>query len=254
MEEVVLLMVNEGRVALISDVHGNVRALEAVLADARSRGVTRFISLGDIATLGPHPRKAIKRTREVATVAIRGNHDHHVLQADLLQPGGGDRNRIRDLISWSAGQLGSSERTYLRGLRGEDTLVLGGVTILCCHGSPRAFDEFMGPGEADEKMAEMLQGVTADVIAAGHTHCPMLRRTGGITVVNPGSVGLASPRWPPGAQAEAAPWAEYGILECSGQGIGVHLRRVAYDWRAHLDDARREGMPHVSWYAASYPE
>lgn len=90
------------------------------------------------------------------------------------------------------------------------------------------------------------------MVAAAHTHNPMIRRFRDLIILNPGSVGLASRIWPPGEHPQSAPWAEYALLESRKGRLGLQLRRVDYDPRVLLDDVRQQGMPHAEWFASTY--
>ena len=123
--------------ALISDIHGNGVALEAVLRDIAGRAVDLIVCLGDIAAGGPQPRQVLARLRRLQCQAIRGNADSWLLTG--LPSGSSDRtHRIDAIVRWAREMLGSSEVDYLAALPPALTIATSGWTLLCCHGSARS--------------------------------------------------------------------------------------------------------------------
>lgn len=243
--------------AVIADVHANTAALDAVVADASAHGARRFICLGDIASLGPRPAEAVQCISQLAEMTVKGNHDHLLLHTDMLDRTAElprHRQRIVDMVTWCAQRLSARDRQYLGSLPLLHSLDLeGGASLLCCHGSPRAFDDFISPETPEEELDRLLEGVEAAVVAAAHTHNPMIRRFKNLIILNPGSVGLASRVWPAsGRRPQTAPWAEYALLQSEGGTLGVQLRRIPYDTRALLDHVRQQDMPHAEWFASTY--
>lgn len=224
------------RIALISDVHANMPALDAVLADIAARGVDRVVCLGDIVDLGPEPCETVQRIRDAGIACVRGNHDHltEPTPLPLLE-------RVKD---WTAAQLSDDDRTWLDGLPLELRLDLDGVDLLCVHATPRNdCDQLLSCTPVDDVHA-MLQRARFQVLAMGHTHVPMVRRLAHRLLVNVGSVGM------PFAAAQLGdspptilPWAEYAIVEgCDGMAQ-VDLRRVAVDISAMNAAVGSSGMP-----------
>lgn len=238
------------RLGLVSDIHGNVLALEAVLADARAQGVTQFVNLGDI-LYGPlWPRETHELLQRLDVVAtIRGNQDRDVYEDE---PASGvnpvTRRRVRDAI-------GPAAIEWLRGLPA--TARVDDVHL--CHGTPTDDLEYLlervesggallREGEAIDRS---LASVVEPVVLCGHTHVPRCVRTpGGKLVVNPGSVGLpayadAAPC--PHAMETGSPDASYAILERAAAGWLVRHVRVPY--RADLAAARARAEGRDDWAA-----
>jgi diadenosine tetraphosphatase ApaH/serine/threonine PP2A family protein phosphatase len=200
--------------ALLYDIHGNLPALEAVLADAG--GVDGFLLGGDYATAGAWPRETVERLKELPNAAwIRGNADRWLVdRSDAPDPIAGIAERCADA-------LGEELVGELFGLP-ESTTIDG---TLYCHASPGSDMEtfFPKPGERD---AELLMGVEARRVVCGHIHVAFAR-TGpsGIELVNPGSVGM--------------PWdgdhrAAYALIDDDR----VERRRVKYDWQTSVAAVR----------------
>ncbi len=242
------------RVGIISDVHGNRVALEAALAALERVGVDTLVCLGDVAATGPQPTAAIALLQESGAATVMGNTDAWLLDPPAERPTEGDDRILDEVERWGAARLGPDDRAFLEGFAPTVSVPLpGGRTLLACHGSPRSFDEELLPTLSDAELAEILSGVTADVVAAGHTHLPMVRRTGRRLLLNPGSVGLPFDPQPPGPDSRHPAWAEYAVLEADERGgLAVTLGRVGWDAREIVAAAKASGMPHAAWYTAGW--
>src|ERR671934_937010 len=119
-------------VALISDIHGNAVALDAVLADLAHRRVDGIVCLGDVAAGGPQPREVIKRLRQLHCAGVRGNADGWLI--DDLPPGRGEgTRRLGHVVRWTRRLLAPDERAYLAALPRMLRIAIGGWTLLCFH-------------------------------------------------------------------------------------------------------------------------
>jgi predicted phosphodiesterase len=242
------------RIGIFSDMHGNAVAFDAVLAALQADGVERFVCLGDVAATGPQPREVIQRLRDLGCPVVMGNTDDHLLAPIEPESGDEDLIRIRELDHWGADQLTSDERAFLASFAPTVTLPLAnGGSLLCYHGTPRSFNELLLPTTPTDEVDEALEGVTATVLAGGHTHQQMLRRHRDMLILNPGSVGLPVDSVPFSTEARNPPWAEFAVLTSGDDGsIGIALRRVPFDVAAHLTATRASGMPHAEWYAKDW--
>jgi diadenosine tetraphosphatase ApaH/serine/threonine PP2A family protein phosphatase len=207
-------------VALLYDVHGNLAALEAVLADARDAGARRFVLGGDYALFGPQPAETVAALRGLPeSTWIRGNGERWT--ADPSQAP--DNDVVQGAIIACQGALGDALVRELGEL--QEQTVLDGTRY--CHGSPVSdVRSFMpDPGEDD---AEMLGGAAERRLVFGHTHLPF-RRTGpgGVDLINPGSVGMPF---------DGDPRAAYALVLDGG---AIEHRRVAYDHEAAAAAVRK---------------
>jgi predicted phosphodiesterase len=216
------------RIALLADIHANVWALEAVLADVRKQGVDVLWNLGDIlhGALKPRATYDLLRSADIA-LTIRGNQDR-----DLYEPNTDPR------IEWMIRDLGTEPIEWLRGL---PATAVFEDEVLLCHGSPTddlcylLEDVISGRPQVrdEEEIVTLLAGAAQPVIVCGHTHIPRLvRLTNGQTIVNPGSVGVAaySDDTPvPHTMENYAPDASYAILEKTPSGWDATFRNVQYD-------------------------
>ena len=234
------------RLALISDIHGNCVALEAVLADATVQGADEIVCLGDVGAGGPQPREVIRRLRELGCPAVRGNADGWLL--DGLPPGRSDATRrLGDVVSWARALLTADERVYLATLPPTLTIAVGDWTLLCCHGSPRAEVDAVLAVTPDAELDELLADApAADALVCGHTHLQLLRRRRRGLLLNPGSVGLPLGSLAARAGGMSLPaWAEYAIVEVEGGDVELVFRRVPVDVDALA--AATAAMPQSSW-------
>ena len=234
------------RVALISDLHANVVALEAVLADIARRGADRVVCLGDVATLGSRPAETLQLLEDRRIPCIEGNHDAFLTDRSLVASYT-ELPLIVDAIDWCRDQLGSEELAHIERYASDVEIEMGGgATLYLFHGTPRSHMEDLLATTPPEQLDEMLGGRVATVMAGGHTHLQMIRQHRGILLVNPGSVGSPFREYVTDEKPTLLPdFAEYAIVD-AGAGaadLGVELRRVPLDRRAIRDDIAERGGP-----------
>jgi predicted phosphodiesterase len=224
------------RAAVLADIHGNLPALDAVLAEVDAVGAGAVVLLGDIA-LGPMPAQTLDRLAGLGdrAVWVHGNCEREMVTAfdggEVPGPFGAD-------AAASAGLIGQAHRELIDGLPLTVTLDIDGLgPVLFCHASPRRDDEMVLVDSPPERWAEVLDGVDAGVVVCGHTHMPFDRLAAGRRVVNPGSVGM--PYGHPGAG-----WA---LL-----GPDVTLRRTRYDTEAAARQIGAGQHPQAQEWAREY--
>ncbi len=231
------------RLALISDIHGNLAALEAVAADIARRGADRIVVLGDNVSGPLLPSETARYLMATGWLTLAGNHERQI-----LQPGPGGR-APSDLYAF--GQLSGAELAWLRTLpptaRFDD--------VLLCHGTPDSdLEYFLESVQGDgirlasaEEIESRAGGETAPLIACGHTHHPRaVRRAGGQLIVNPGSVGLpafSTDRPTPHTVQTGSPDARYAIAERAGGVWRAESIAVPYDFAPMAALAERRGRP-----------
>jgi len=225
------------RLALIGDIHGNSVALRAVLEHAASERVDWLLVTGDLVGYYFDPRGVLDLLAPWRTHIVRGNHED-MLASARRDPG---------LLPRVEAQYGSGLRVALESLSSEelDTLAalphpldinLDGMHILLCHGAPWDNDCYVYP-DADAGLMARCAIPGYDLVILGQTHYPMVRKTGNITVINPGSVGQPRNRRP-GAQ-----WALFDTR--SGE---LDLRSEQYDYASVAAEARMRHpeMPYLA--------
>jgi len=243
------------RLALISDIHGNNVALEAVLSRLSKQNVTQLICLGDVASTGPQPREVIKRLQEIGCPVVMGNMDAWLLQPDMKEQPDLRRQRWQDIDVWCAEQLSSADQAYLRTFQPSIEYPLPKEKMLLCyHGSPRSYNERILPATPEEELEQAFAGTRGDIKVGGHTHIQMFCRFKDILVLNPGSVGLAMDRVSPTNEIRQPSWAEYAIVDFDETSLQVELHRIAYDLQAFVQAMNTSGMPHAAWWANHWKE
>ena len=233
------------RVGLIADIHGNLVALEMVLAELTEERIDRLVCLGDVAALGPRPAEVVARLRQLDCPTVLGNTDAWLL-GDVAPDA--DNAALND---WAVARLNDADRRYLRACPMTWELALdAATTLLCCHGSPRSYDEVIAAGTSPAELVALLDGRRPSLLAAGHTHRQLVRRDGELLFINPGSVGLpgVGPRHPLLELNRDVAWAEYAVLEAAAGRLRVELRRVPLDLDRMFADARASGMPDPAWW------
>jgi predicted phosphodiesterase len=204
--------------ALLYDVHGNLPALEAVLADADDAGAERFVLGGDYAEFGAWPAETVERLRELDATWIRGNVERWAADPDADDV----PEQMRPAVIRGRELLGEDLVTELAAL--PEQVVVDGVRY--CHASPVSDMRGFSPA-ADESDAELLANVSERRVVFGHTHVQFSRATGdGVELVNPGSVGI-----PLDGDHSSA----YALVTDDG---AIEMRRVDYDYQASADAVR----------------
>lgn len=227
------------RVAALYDIHGNLPALEAVLAEVDSAGAEGIVVGGDVVP-GPMPRETLDRLLALGLRArfIRGNTDRLVVDAFDGRPLTRFPPAVQEAIAWTARQLDRRHRDFLSSL--PDTLVAsvqGLGELRFCHASPRSDEEIITAITPAERLRPMLEGVTQPVVVCGHTHMQFDRSVDGVRLVNAGSVGMPYGR--PGA---------YWLL----LGPDVRPMRTAYDLERAAALVRQTSYPQAAEFASRH--
>jgi predicted phosphodiesterase len=216
------------RIAILADIHANLLALEAVIADLEIAQPDQVIVAGDFQNRGPAPKEVYERLRQFDWPLLRGNHEDYVIEQSESPA---EEAHVVDLYAWQPARW-TAERVpetipFLRTLpiaiqlNGPD-----GSFICIAHGSPRSNSEGFFPSTRDEKAFDMLGNPMPTVLCCGHTHLPLQKQIGSTWVFNVGSVGF-----PFDGDWRAA----YGILNWSDGEWSTELRRVPYPVKAVLE-------------------
>lgn len=225
------------RLAILSDIHANLHALQAVWADVEAQRPDVVYGLGDLVGYGAHPNEVIEFIRARAIPTVMGNYDQGV-GFDLDDCGCAyrtpeDRRRGDRSLAWSRERTRIPNKTYLQALWPEIRLERPEATLLLVHGSPRKINEYIfedRPAATFERLAAL---AAADFVVFGHTHMPFQKRVGPTLFVNAGSVGKPH---------DGDPRACYCLLDLDREPR-IKFRRVAYDVSAAAAAVRRAGLP-----------
>ncbi len=232
------------RIAIIADIHGNLPALEAVLADIKRRDVDCSINLGDCVSGPLWPRQVCDLLMARGDLTIRGNHDRWVSRSDPARMGASDR--------YAFSQLDQHHLSWLEAL---PTSAVADHGILACHGTPTSDNHYL--------LEEALQGrlvradittickrlgeVQARVVLCGHSHQQhLIQLSDDPLILNPGSVGCPSYE-DPGTERHlskaGSPHARYAVLDIDHQTVSADLIAISYDWKAAAVRAERNDRP-----------
>jgi predicted phosphodiesterase len=207
------------RIAVISDIHGNVAALDAVLDDLRDAAPDEVLVGGDLVGRGPEGRAVVRAIASSGWRGVRGNHEDYLLNfvrrsvpEDWLEIDEWAASR------WMAAELGADDIDYIDAL----PMALSAQSdprLVLTHGTPRANNEGIGPWTHDDDLERHVSELPGRVFVCGHTHRAMVRPSGGTLVVNAGSVGL-----PFDGDRRAA----YALIDIDGDAVSAQIRRVDY--------------------------
>ncbi|MBX8630941.1 MAG: metallophosphoesterase family protein [Candidatus Thermoplasmatota archaeon] len=239
------------RIALISDIHGNPVALDAVLEDIESSGADRTVCLGDVSATGPAPLYTLKTLRSRDITIVMGNTDERIMRPEAGKFNSSRDREIEKVDVWCSSLLGEQERKFISSFSpviSEDTEAGG---ILYYHGSPRSSTEVIDSSSSEEFLGEVFSSSDADICAGGHTHVQMLRRFGHMTLINPGSVGLPYRVGRNGRHFRPV-IAEYAIMELRKGEFTVDFRKVGYDISELKEAVESSGMPEASWWLSKW--
>jgi putative phosphoesterase len=223
------------RIAIISDIHGNQLALEAVLQDfARQPAVDHFVIAGDLCLNGPCPRQVIETVQSLHCPVLQGNVDVEVV---TQAPEKGEKKR--NTAAWTREQIGQAGIDYLASLPLAHRISNShGSDLLIVHANPLNVEDAIFPNASDSTLEQLLGGLDDNIgaMAFGHLHIAYTRRWRHLFLVDVGSCGLPRDEDHRGA---------YGILSWQGNGWEAEIRRVPYDVQAVVKQIKTCGMPNV---------
>jgi putative phosphoesterase len=224
---------------IFSDIHANLPALEAVIADMDRRGLENRYCLGDLVGYGTYPNEVVVAIRNSKISTIIGNYDQGIGNSsddcgcayrDEVAKALGQRP-----IAWTNEHTTGENKTYLRQLPRQLPLPLGEFHVLLVHGSPRRVNEYLYEDRPASSLERLLDLAEADVLVCGHTHLPYHRiLPSGRHVVNVGSVGKPK---------DGDPRACYVALDADGSDFQVQFIRIPYDIEAAVNAIEASEMP-----------
>jgi putative phosphoesterase len=227
------------QLTIFGDIHGNLPALESVLADMDIRGLTNRYCLGDLVGYGTFPNEVVAAIRQREIPTLMGNYDLGVGNSSD-DCGCAYTNPVAEAlgkrsIAWSNAHTTPENKAYLRQLPQQIPLQLGDLRVVLVHGSPRRVNEYLFEDRPDRSLERLLDMVEADVLVCGHTHIPYHRvLPSGRQVVNAGSVGKPK---------DGDPRACYVLLEGNGHDLAVTFHRVVYDIEQTAQAIEESEMP-----------
>ena len=224
-------------IAFISDIHGNLPALKAAMADAQTQGASKVICSGDVIGYGPSPSEVCAFLENNNILTISGNYDCKVL--NLIQQGKSTASKMqkkkRELLIWTAKHLTKSAQHFLESLAPSmEEEIPGGRKLLVVHGSPISNDDDILPSITTIGLKSKLADIHPDILVCGHTHIPFIKRIGGVIIINCGSAGQP---------VDGDPRPSYAIVSIDENGITGHIVRFDYDINEVVAALKNTSLP-----------
>ncbi len=227
------------RVAIVSDVHGNRRAFEAVVTDLRQVAPDVVVHGGDLAYGGAHPAEIVDQIRALGWPGVRGNTDEMLWAPQSLSEFAAKAPqiapllaRIQEMIPPTLASIGEERLRWLEGLPCE----YSGEGFCLAHASPGDLWRAPMPNASDDELQSTYASLGARIVVYGHIHRPYVRRLQGMTVANSGSVSQSY---------DGDTRSSYLVID----GESVAIRRVEYDVEGEAEDVLHSGLPHAEWLA-----
>jgi putative phosphoesterase len=226
------------KVGVITDIHGNLPALEAALTRIDQIGVDATYCGGDLVGYGPWPNSVCRLIEERGIPTIYGNYDYAIAR-DLEDCGCAyvtphDRELGQRSVEWTIAHTDDRSKDFMRALPFDLRFELAGMRIRLVHGSPRKVNEYLFEDKPARTFERIASGSGCDVLVFGHTHKPWIATYGGVLFVNCGSVGKPKDGDPRGA---------FAVLEGTKTGIVADIERFDYDAELASREVAAAGLP-----------
>jgi putative phosphoesterase len=223
------------KIAVISDIHSNVLALEDVIKDIKEKEVDLTVCLGDLVGYCTFPNEVINLIRDNNILTIKGNYDEVVGEELMVcgcdYPDPKDAENAGLSLNWSIDNVSDKNKRFLRELPNELKLTFKGKNISFVHGSPRLINEYLKENSNEAK--EVMERFTEDVLVCGHTHKPYYKMYGNKMLINAGSVGKPK---------TGNPNANYVIIDVT-ENIKVEIVEVSYDFEKIASAIEENELP-----------
>jgi putative phosphoesterase len=225
-------------VAVITDIHGNLPALQAALARIDELGIERIYCGGDLVGYGPHPDEVCALIQERDIPTIYGNYDYAIARDDhdcgcaYITPH--DRELGQQSVEWTLMHTDQASKEFMSRLPLDLHFDVGATKVHLVHGSPRKVNEYLFEDKPARLYERLAAAETDHVLVFGHTHKPWMHEYGGVLFVNCGSVGKPKDGDPRGA---------FAVLREADDGVDVTIERIPYDAEAVAAEVREAGLP-----------
>ncbi len=231
------------RIAVISDIHSNIYALEAVLGDIENRNVDLVACTGDLVGYGTRPNEVINTIRKKKVLTIMGNYDDAIGNYKIVcgcdYPDPKDAQKAGLSMQFTSSETTDENKKYLSNLPKEATLTFNNKTIKLVHGSTRLINEYLK--ENSEEAKEVMNELDEDILVCGHTHIPYTKYYGEKLLINAGSVGKPKTN---------NPKANYVIIEINNEDnlsnskslVGVEIIEVNYDFEKAAKEIEKNNI------------
>ena len=225
------------RVAIVSDIHGNRRAFEAVLADLKEVAPDLVLHGGDLAAGGAHPADIIDRVCSLGWPGVRGNTDEMLWAPERLAEYAATQPKLAPILAMvqetippTLASIGEERLRWLEGL----PFVYSREGFSLVHASPGDCWRAPSPNASDAELHSTYASLRAPIVVYGHVHCPYIRRLQDLTVANTGSVSQSY---------DGDRRASYLVME----GESISIRRIEYDVESEARELLGSGIPHAGW-------
>lgn len=224
--------------AVVSDVHGNIFALEAVLRDLQKVSPDFVVCAGDLVGYGAHPNEVIDLVRQERIMTVMGNYDDGTgfdkpecgcayTDPQMAQMGA-------QSLEWTKAQVAAENKAFLRGLLGRLEFRTHGRKIAVVHGSPRRINEYLTVDRPEASIRRMIDAEGLNILICGHTHIPYVRQLDNRYLINTGSVGKPK---------DGDPRAGYVLITLAEDTVEPVIRRVEYDAEKAARAVEAAGLP-----------
>ena len=237
------LIINRGTklnsVAVITDIHANLSALEASLQATAQLGVDAIYCAGDLVGYGPHPNEVCRLIEERGIATIYGNYDYAIAR-ELEDCGCAyvtehDRELGQRSVAWALAHTAQPSKEFMRALPFDLRFELGSQRVRLVHGSPRKVNEYLFEDKPARLYERLARDAECEVLVFGHTHKPWIHEYGGVRFVNCGSVGKPK---------DGDPRAAFAILELdNSRQVHAPIERVSYDAEGVASEVAAVGLP-----------
>jgi putative phosphoesterase len=229
------------KVAILSDIHGNFQALNAVLSDIKSLNISEIVFLGDLVINGPLPLEVFQKLRDLKPICwIKGNTDEWFAEVnDGWLPTTKQEEKLYKIFIYAQNHLNKESIDFLLKLPERCSFEVAGVSILGVHGSPRSISEGIGKNTSNDELKEIFMNIEESVIVSGHSHVPFIGKVANKVIFNVGSVGMS---------LDGDNRASYGLINIKNKTPECLIRRVAYPIDKTLKIAQTQEFPDLVNY------
>lgn len=233
------------KIAIFSDIHGNISALKAVVKDLESEDVARTYCLGDLVGYGPYPNEVIELIREKEIETIMGNYDKGV-GFELDDCGCAYKTEEKEVLGdesleWTKNEVTDENKEFLKTLHDNIKFEVEGQKVLLVHGSPRKINQYLFFNHPASSIERMMEQYDADIMVTGHTHLPYVKKIGDKLLINDGSVGKQKPYNKD--QKLFSTEAKYLILNVEKDSVSAEMRNIRYDYEKIAQDINNSELP-----------
>jgi putative phosphoesterase len=227
------------RVAILTDIHANLPALEAALERIDALGIDDVYCGGDLVGYGPSPNDVCRLIEERGIPTIYGNYDYAIARdqddCGCAYVTAHDRELGQQSVAWTLANTDQRSKDFMRGLPFDLRFDLDGARVRLVHGSPRKVNEYLFEDKPAKTFERIAADADCDVLVFGHTHKPWVREYGAVLFVNCGSVGKPK---------DGDPRAGFAVIEPDGEGsVRVSIERVEYDADGVAREVAAAGLP-----------